>query len=222
MGRQVVQDPQHVGLAGGGVDVVFGKDGGNNLFDRNWVLNDPPNAGADWVQAIVNAIAQAENCEIVSNLARNLVGNSDDTRSDFDRHKKPPILQISMDFAIRTRHPREGGAADPITTANEQRCICIWKTFAANEISRLVTLEHRDNLAGIRDYDVLVGNLLTNVLLRMAAEMRSAVVPGGILIGGCFVMPRAGDAEEAFKKIGLEIVDGAKEDIWEAGVFRVR
>jgi ribosomal protein L11 methyltransferase len=90
-------------------------------------------------------------------------------------------------------------------------------TIQANELVEVVRVNQGSLEAATPYYDVVAANILPQVIVTLASELAAAVEPGGFLIVGGIVVPRA---QEIARAVGLELEKQRALGSWQGMVFR--
>ncbi|MBQ3791894.1 MAG: 50S ribosomal protein L11 methyltransferase [Clostridia bacterium] len=81
-----------------------------------------------------------------------------------------------------------------------------------------------DLLSGVPEipggYDVICANIVSDIIIRMAADVGKYLAPDGKLIVSGIILERKNEVLEALGKAGLIETDGMEENGWYAGVLR--
>ena len=103
---------------------------------------------------------------------------------------------------------------DPIaveaTAANARR----------NRVARRLRTRPGSVPTGEHPFDLVLANLISGVLVRIAADLAREIRPGGRLIASGIFVDREGEVLDAFAAVGLEIADRTAEGDWVALVAR--
>ena len=75
-------------------------------------------------------------------------------------------------------------------------------------------------LQPVAEFDLIAANILANIHVLLAADLRRALRPGAWLITSGIIHDRAADVEQAFAAAGLALVERLQEDDWVALVHR--
>ena len=75
-------------------------------------------------------------------------------------------------------------------------------------------------LEPVDEFDLIVANILANVHILLAPNLRRALKSGGLLVTSGIIADRAADVEQAFAAAGLALVERMEEGDWVALVHR--
>ncbi len=99
--------------------------------------------------------------------------------------------------------------------------------IAVETATRNVALAHVDHLVQVHrgsvemahdgsPFDLICVNILAEVIAEMAPSLAPAVHPGGIVIASGILDYKADDVEDAFRTVGIRVVEKKREDDWVA------
>jgi ribosomal protein L11 methyltransferase len=71
-------------------------------------------------------------------------------------------------------------------------------------------------LAQPAQFHLVVANLISGVLIDLAAELAATIWPGGRLLAGGIYRDREAEVRSAFESAGLRVVGRRQEDDWVA------
>ena len=90
--------------------------------------------------------------------------------------------------------------------------------FADGEACRVV---RGDLVTGVdRLFDLVTANILSEVIVALAEDVRRVVVPGGLLVCSGIIEPKQAMVEEKLTACGFEIVERKTTDLWVCLVAR--
>jgi ribosomal protein L11 methyltransferase len=93
-------------------------------------------------------------------------------------------------------------------------------TIQANALVEVVRVNQGSLEAATPYYDVVAANILPQVITTLAHGLAAAVQPGGFLIAGGIVVPRAQEMAQALGASGFELEEQRALDNWQGMVFR--
>ena len=103
---------------------------------------------------------------------------------------------------------------DPIaveaTTSNARR----------NRLARRVRASAGSLPTGESPFDLVLANLIASLLVALAAPLRDELRPGGLIVASGIFVDRETDVADAFRAVGLEVVERSAEGDWVAMVVR--
>lgn len=91
------EDGEEVAFAAVGLDVIFLQKDLENFGNASGLAQQLPNSCSDGIEAVVDAIFEAENGRFIAERTRDLVGGSNDDGLQRDRYAHldtPPLRQL--------------------------------------------------------------------------------------------------------------------------------